>query len=262
MKYIVYDTIESLNLPKFVEKSLRNQDALANIRELHSSTYIVLNFPDKSGILQPICARSNENELTLFMPRALENTLEKPSSITDLVFLILHDFEMNIRDVSKTLDVYEEHMERGITKDDIKKLFNLNQRLLSYQSSINAIGKVMDYIVDHKPRKLWSSDTDYELTNIRIEIDQMDRSISMNRETIDAIVNVSDVLFTSRLNITMKRLASITLVLSIPTLITSFYGMNILLPYQDHPHALAIVVGLSSLLTVGTLVFLYRKDLL
>ncbi|WZU02542.1 hypothetical protein MGH68_06200 [Erysipelothrix sp. D19-032] len=47
-------------------------------------------------------------------------------------------------------------MDRGITKENIRQLFSINRQLIWYQTAINAIGDVTQYINDQKPEQLWS----------------------------------------------------------------------------------------------------------
>ncbi|WP_331836902.1 CorA family divalent cation transporter [Erysipelothrix piscisicarius] len=91
-------------------------------------------------------------------------------------------------------------------------------------------------------------------------MNQLVQNIEMYQQIINSIVDVSESLFSNRLNKIMQTLTSITLVLSVPTFITSFYGMNIDLPFQDHPHALLIVFMISFFLTLGVVVYLHKKD--
>ena len=60
----------------------------------------------------------------------------------------------------------------------------------------------------------------------------------------------------------MKYLTAATILLAVPTLVASVYGMNIGLPFQGHRNAFAIVMGLSGMLAaaIGALfIFLSRK---
>ena len=47
-------------------------------------------------------------------------------------------------------------------------------------------------------------------------------------------------IISNNLNGVMKFLASITIVLSLPTMVASFFGMNVHLPFEDHPHGIYI----------------------
>jgi Mg2+ and Co2+ transporters len=60
----------------------------------------------------------------------------------------------------------------------------------------------------------------------------------------------------------MKILTSLTVILMIPTLITSMYGMNIPLPLQGHASAFALVGALSVALTTAAILFMKRKKIL
>ncbi|QIK69771.1 magnesium transporter CorA family protein [Erysipelothrix sp. HDW6C] len=261
MNIITYEDANNLPLPAYVIQSLRDRAELAHIRHLEALTYIILNYPSGPKNIHPVCVATDGETYNLYAHTSvLLNDDTDAYSFTDLIIQTLRNYETLIKYINAELNHYEELMDRGITKENIRHLFSINRQLIQYQTAINAIGDVTAYIRDQKPSHLWSDENASEYANIRIEINQLDQNIEMYQQIIESIVSVSDSLFSNKLNITMKRLTSITLVLSIPTLITSFYGMNIDLPFQDHPYSLAIVFVISTLLTIATVAYLYRKD--
>ena len=73
---------------------------------------------------------------------------------------------------------------------------------------------------------------------------------------MDAFASV----ISNNLNVVLKFLTAVTIILMIPTLIASMYGMNIRLPFQDHPYAFLINIGISFTLTlISTIIFIKRK---
>jgi len=64
----------------------------------------------------------------------------------------------------------------------------------------------------------------------------------------------------NNLNIVMKFLATVTIVMSIPTMIASFYGMNVPLPGQNNPYGFYIVLGFALLFASIVAIFLHKKD--
>jgi magnesium transporter len=58
----------------------------------------------------------------------------------------------------------------------------------------------------------------------------------------------------------MKFLASVTIILSLPTLIASFYGMNVRLPLGGHEMAFVFIGLASVVLMLVTLLVFWRKD--
>jgi magnesium transporter len=76
--------------------------------------------------------------------------------------------------------------------------------------------------------------------------------------TLDAFASI----ISNNLNNVMKYLTSITIVLMFPTLVASIYGMNVALPMQSTPHAFAILMGLSVIISVAVVIFLSRRRFL
>ena len=67
-------------------------------------------------------------------------------------------------------------------------------------------------------------------------------------------------IISNNLNIVMKFLTSITIILSVPTLIASIYGMNVHLPFQESNFAFALIMGISVLISlILVLVFIHKK---
>ena len=60
----------------------------------------------------------------------------------------------------------------------------------------------------------------------------------------------------------MKFLTSITIVLAVPTMVSSFWGMNVGLPFQNHPMGFVIMILISVILTLIVTWWLKRKDML
>ena len=73
--------------------------------------------------------------------------------------------------------------------------------------------------------------------------------------TMDAFASI----ISNNLNMVMKRLTSVTIVLMVPTLVASFYGMNVDLPLQHSPFAFSFTIILAVVLSVFLVFFFVRK---
>lgn len=71
---------------------------------------------------------------------------------------------------------------------------------------------------------------------------------------MDAFASV----ISNNLNVVMKLLTAITIVLSIPTMVASFYGMNVDLPFQNYKHAFTFTIILSITLS-SMLAFVFAR---
>jgi len=64
----------------------------------------------------------------------------------------------------------------------------------------------------------------------------------------------------NNLNVVMKFLTSVTIILMLPTLVASFYGMNVRLPLQDSPYAFPFTLIVSFALSFAVVLVFLKKD--
>ena len=76
--------------------------------------------------------------------------------------------------------------------------------------------------------------------------------------TMDAYASI----ISNNLNRVMKFLTSITIILSIPTMIASFWGMNVPVPMQNNPYGFVILIGFSIIISVIATLWLNKRDML
>ena len=74
--------------------------------------------------------------------------------------------------------------------------------------------------------------------------------------TLDAFASI----ISNNLNNVMKRLTSITIILSLPALVAGIYGMNVDIPYQHTPHAFYIPIILSLIVSVVIAGYFMKKN--
>jgi magnesium transporter len=110
-------------------------------------------------------------------------------------------------------------------------------------------------------------------TGIRMTEDDkemLDDVIIENRQAIEMANIYSNILsgmmdafasvINNNLTLVMKLLTSVTIILMIPTFVSSTFGMNVPLPFQNSPHAFLIVTGISLMLSLtGVIIFWKRR---
>ena len=100
----------------------------------------------------------------------------------------------------------------------------------------------------------------------------LEDAITENRQAIEMAQIYSNILngtmdayasiISNNLNGVMKFLTSITIVLAVPTMISSFWGMNVGLPLQNSPYGFVVMILISVVLTLAVTWWLKRKDML
>lgn len=171
---------------------------------------------------------------------------------TRFLLLILHRINHYYNDflsiIEKEVDDIESGLERYIKNKEIINFFSLKKTLIYFNTSVVANNNVLKKILGGKIATLYEEDEDL-LEDIIIENDQALEMVSVYRNIISSTLDAYASIVSNNLNSVIKVLTIITIFLSIPTMITSFYGMNINLPFQHHPLAFIYVIGIFTGLT-------------
>ena len=78
--------------------------------------------------------------------------------------------------------------------------------------------------------------------------------IKGTRQLVEADLNNS-------LSTIMKFLTSITLIIAIPTLVASFYGMNVTLPGDDYPYTYIVLLGVMAVICIVAIWRLQKRGM-
>ncbi|WP_072061795.1 CorA family divalent cation transporter [Megasphaera cerevisiae] len=74
-------------------------------------------------------------------------------------------------------------------------------------------------------------------------------------------LNLTNPIISNNLNMVMKFLASITIILAVPTIIFSLWGVNVPLPFSTSEMGFIYIIGIAFICAIGAIVMLWRKDL-
>ena len=261
MNTTIFNKVDSLVLPQSIKDSLSDKQELAHLRKINGTTYIILNYPTTDHSLRSLLTVLEKGEYELYLPQGPAFEFDVQDSFPHLILAILRRYEGLVQEVKEVLNDYERELEQLISRQHVMEMYSISKELIHFQTAINAMKEVIQFVTKEKPDVLWTPDQVFDYASIKIEINQLLQNIAMNSNILTAMISVSESLFSNKLNKTMKRLTSITLIISIPMMITSFYGMNIELPFQEHPYALPIVFLISFITTLIPVYYFYKKDL-
>jgi magnesium transporter len=99
------------------------------------------------------------------------------------------------------------------------------------------------------------------LEELEVDLQQQVELSAIYRELIANAMSAYDSIVSHNLNRVIKTLTSISLLVTVPTLIASIYGMNVGLPFQTDPMAFLLVIFVSLCITIPLLIFLRHKGL-
>lgn len=99
------------------------------------------------------------------------------------------------------------------------------------------------------------------LDDVIVDNKQAIEMVDMHRSILEGMMDGFASIINNNLNLVMKFLAAITIILSIPTMLASFWGMNVPVPFAPHPYGFGVVILISILLTILATIFFKKKGM-
>ncbi len=165
------------------------------------------------------------------------------------------DFFM--RQVQQKLTGFRSTIVRSMKEEAAQEAYQLSNDLIFFDASIFGNLNAISQMLRHR-LKDFSKDLTERLEDIEIDTRQQHDAATMFKEMLSTTLDAYQSSISNNLNLVLKILASISLILMLPTLIASLYGMNVGLPLESNPHAFWIIAIISAC-WAGILIYLFRR---
>ncbi len=164
-----------------------------------------------------------------------------------------------LKEINKQSIETEVALHEAMKNEELLQLLDIEKSLVFFTTSLRSNEFMMERI--KRSGMIPMSDEEKELfDDIMIDNKQALETANIYSNILSGMMDAFASVISNNLNVVMKILTSITIILMIPTLIASIYGMNIKVPFQNSPHAFLIVMGISGLFSIaGVVVFIKRK---
>ena len=198
-----------------------------------------------------------------FEKRKIRNfqTYKKTRFIFQIFYLNASYYLTYLKQINKETEIAEYILKNSMKNKELLKLLSLEKGLVYFATSLKSNEMVMEKTMRGKIVKLYEDDEDILEDSIienRQAIEMAQIYTNILNGTMDAYASI----ISNNLNGVMKFLTSITIVLAIPTMISSFWGMNVKLPFENSNIGFIIMVAIAVALTLGVTWWLKRKDML
>jgi magnesium transporter len=194
------------------------------------------------------------------------NTPPKSFNPEDQEMFILSLFERNATSFSDFLRVlnnkryaFEKALYSSSRNEDLFKLLNIQKSLIYFVTNLRANDLLLMKVQRSNFLKIQDEERLDYLRDIIVDNQQALEVSEMYSNILNGTMDAFASIISNNLNEIMKRLTSVTIILSIPMLIASFYGMNVRLPGEGHPYAFVFVFGLCILCSGIIAYFFIRK---
>jgi magnesium transporter len=161
-----------------------------------------------------------------------------------------------LKQVNQKIKLAEDNLEKSIKNEELQALLQIEKSLVFFMTSLKGNSIVLHRIKNRKELHL-----DAELLeDVDIELRQALEMTNIYSDILTGTMDAYASVISNNMNDIMKKMTSISIILMIPTVIASFYGMNVPNSLQENPFGLPIIIAVSILFSsLGVFLFMKRR---
>jgi magnesium transporter len=164
-----------------------------------------------------------------------------------------------LREINRAVDQVEDKLERSTRNREILELLKFQKSLVYFTTALRSNGVMMERLQRMRMFNQYEEDEDL-LEDVLTENQQAIQTTNIQTEILSSTMDTFASIISNNLNAVMKVLTTLTIMVSLPTLVASFYGMNVNLPGEGHPYAFMAIFGFSFILTTSAAFIFYKRD--
>ncbi len=164
-----------------------------------------------------------------------------------------------VRHIDAATDAVEKRLQRSLRNEEVLELLKYQKSLVYFTTGLKSNALMMQRLQKSGLFSRYEEDEDL-LEDVLTENSQALEMTTISENILSQMMDAFASIISNNLNVVMKFLAAITIVVSVPTLIASIYGMNVDLPFQGSAMAFWLIMGVALLLALGVLLILWRQD--
>ncbi len=150
----------------------------------------------------------------------------------------------NLREINNRVDVLEDMVQKASRNKEVLELLKYQKSLVYFTTALRSNQLMLDRLQRTQMFHKYPDDEDL-LEDVITENQQAIEMVNISTTILSSMMDGFASIISNNQNIILKFLAAITIILSMPTIVTSYFGMNIGLPFQNHPLAWLIVIGIA-----------------
>lgn len=248
-----------LNLDRDFIRSALDEEETSRIENEEEQTLIVLDYPvaeqkteDKNDTISyytmpmgiiltdknviTVCLKENPvvDEFAKGVVKGIQ-TQFKTRFVFCLLLRIATRYLQYLKQIDKLSNYVENQLHKSMKNKELIQLLGLEKSLVYFSTSLKSTETVLEKILRGRVIKLYEEDQDL-LEDVLIEVKQAIEMANIYSNILSGTMDAFASVISNNLNIVMKVLTVITIVMSVPTMVFSFYGMNVgNLPLSENP---------------------------
>lgn len=155
-------------------------------------------------------------------------------------------------------DAVESRLGRSLENREVLELLRYQRSLVYFSAALDGMHLLLERL-QKKPAFHVAPDEEDWLEDVLVEFRQAVETTNLQRTVLSEMMSAFTSIISNNLNAVMKFLAAVTVILTMPLIVGSFYGMNLSLPGQHHPNAFVGTLVISLFLGLAVTVYFRRR---
>ncbi|MGN0652222.1 MAG: magnesium transporter CorA family protein [Gemmiger sp.] len=192
------------------------------------------------------------------------STKKKMRFVYQILYRAATMYQQELRLIDRRRQEIEKNLTGTLRDSDLMELHGLESTLVYFATSLRANNTVLDRLTRYKRLEQYPDDMEL-LDDVIVEIRQAIEMTGIYRDDIKGTRELFSSILDNRLNNAMKYLTSVTVIMSLPTVISGLYGMNVNtagMPFASSPYGFGILCGMTLVICGIVAWFLHKKHML
>ncbi len=262
-------------------KAALDEEERARIESDSGQTLIIVDIPivDKEGksnvyttiplaiilikhIIVTVCLKE-DTILSDFINNKVKSFLTqyKTRFVLQILYKNATRYLQYLKHIDKTSSRIEQEVYKSMKNKEVIQMLKLEKSLVYFSTALKSNEVVLEKLMKYEHVKNYPEDTEL-LEDVIIENKQAIEMANIYSSILSGTMDAFTSVISNNLNIVMKFLTSVTIVMAIPTMISSFFGMNLRnLPFENNPLGFWIILSISIITCSFVGYTLYKKKL-
>lgn len=195
------------------------------------------------------------------------DTRERTKFMLSILYKITQFYLRYLAIINRKTEHIEDALKQTTHNEELFDLMEIQKSLVYFTTALRDNQLVLEKILrmtksPASARLLAFTEDDTDLLeDVIVENKQAIEMVDMHRSILEGMMDGFASIINNNLNQIMKFLAAITIVLSIPTMLGTFWGMNVAVPFANMTYGFGAVISLSLLGTLGVILYFKKKGM-
>lgn len=209
-----------------------------------------------------VCLK-NSKILTDFIDGKVKSffSFKRSRFILQILYRIASYYLLYLRQIDKKSVMIEQKLHKSMKNKELIQLLSLEKSLVYFSTSLKANEITLEKMLKLELLQKYPEDQDI-LEDVIIENKQAIEMANIYSNILSGTMDAFASVISNNLNIVMKLLASLTIVMAIPNIVFSSFGMNVNgIPFSNNPIGFWLAYGIAALACIIPIIILRKKGL-